>query len=133
VTLARVILIIFSSALLACASHDGLYEPACAAYEGDTLVLSGGRFEWQRFTDERVVDESGNSVTRFPGFPKTGTYRFSGQRLELLGDDGVRLQGWFAVTLDGQHYLLDTGQHNAYLDSGAVPECALKLAADNPR
>jgi hypothetical protein len=120
---------IIVSALLfaACANHEGLYEPACIAYEGDRMTLRDGRFEWQRFTDQRSVDDDGNIVNPFPGFPKTGTYDFVAGRLELVTNDGVRLDDWFVVVQDGQRYLLTNKQHIAILDGNERPECALRL------
>ena len=115
--------------LVACATQDGVYEPACVAYEGDKLELTAGRFEWQRFTDERVVGESGKVVPPFPGFPKSGTYRVTEDKLQLTTDDDVRLEDWFIVDHAGQRYLLDTKQHNTFIDDGKMPECALKFTA----
>lgn len=129
----RITLIALTLLLSACANQEGVYEPACVAYEGDRVELKGGRFEWQRFTDERVVDAAGNVVPPFPGFPKTGTFRESNGRLEFFTDDRVRLDDWFLVESAGQRYLLDAKQHNAFLDSGAPPECALKFTAANSR
>ncbi len=119
--------------LAACASHEGVYEPACAAYEGDRLELKSGRFEWQRFTDERRVDDEGNVVAPFPGFPRSGTYRETDGRLELLDDDQVRLDDWFIVDSAEQRFLLTAKQRDAFLDSGTLPECALKLAGAGSR
>lgn len=127
-TFLRIILITLSLSIFACASqesHDGVYEPACIAYEGDKLQLKRGRFEWQRFTDERIVGDDGEVVPPFPGFPKIGTYNVAGARLELRTDDDVQLEDWIIVDRAGQRYLLDAKQHNALLDSGKMPECAL--------
>lgn len=115
--------------LVACANQQGVYEPACAAYEGDRLKLAAGHFEWQRFTDERVVNESGEVVPPFPGFPKSGTYRVTEEKLQLVTDDDVRLEDWFIVDHAGQRYLLDTKQHNVFLDGGELSECALRFTA----
>ena len=119
--------------MAACANQDGVYEPACTAYEGDRLTLENGRFEWQRFTDERVVDDAGDVVPPFPGFPKTGTFRVSNERVQLLTDDDDRLEDWFIVASAGQRYLLSAKQHNAFLDGGTLPECALRFLATDSR
>ncbi len=124
----RTALIGFMFLFAACASHEGLYEPACIAYEGDRIELRAGRFEWQRFTDQRTVDDAGKIVDPFPGFPKTGTYRFNNGRLELVDDNGVRLDDWFVVLQDGQRFLLTATQHEAFVTSKALPECALGLS-----
>lgn len=126
-TFFRTALILLTLLIAACANHEGLYEPACIAYEGDRIQLKDGRFEWQRFTDERTVDEAGRVVNRFPGFPRLGTYRAKGARLTLVTDEDVRLDDWFVVVRGEQHYLLTTRQHNAFLESGELPDCVLQL------
>jgi hypothetical protein len=127
VTATRTILILLALSLAACASNEGTYEPSCVAYEGDRLKLAAGRFEWQRFTDERVVNESGDVVEPFPGFPKSGTYRVNDDKLELVTNDGVRLDDWFVIEHAGQRYLLDAKQHNTFVDTSELPECALRF------
>lgn len=132
-TLPRISLIALVLSLFACANQDGVYQPGCTAYEGDTIELKGGRFEWRRFTDERVVGETGDVAPPFPGFPKSGGYDVSDGRLVLVTDDSVRLQDWFIVDNAGRRYLLDVEQHNAFLAGGSVPECALVFSAADPR
>lgn len=132
-TLSRGLLIAFTLSLAACAGHEGVYQPACTAYEGDTLELDSGRFEWRRFTDERVVNQDGEVVAPFPGFPKSGTYTVSKGRLELVTDDNDRLQDWFIVESDAQRYLLDARQHDAFLATGALADCPLRLTPADAR
>jgi hypothetical protein len=129
VTVSRITLLALILSLVACAIQEGVYEPACAAYEGDKLKLTAGRFEWHRFTDERVVNESGKVVPPFPGFPKSGTYRVTEEKLQLTTDDDIRLEDWFIVDHAEQRYLLDAKQHNAFLDNGELPACALMFTA----
>ena len=128
-TIFRTILIAVALLITACANHEGLYEPGCIAYAGDRIELKGGRFEWHRFTDERIVDKDGTVVNSFPDFPKSGTYRIASGRLELVTDKDLRLQDWFVVERDKQHYLLTSGQHETFLQSGKLPDCALRLTA----
>ena len=123
----RMISIALTLLLAACASHEGLYEPACIAYEGDRIELKDGRFEWHRFTDERVVESDGTVANPFPDFPKTGAYRISSGRLELITDKDLRLDDWFAVVHAKQRYLLTAGQHDTFLKSARLPDCALRL------
>ena len=113
--------------ITACAGHDGLYEPGCIAYEGNRIELQRGRFEWRRFTDQRVVGADGKIVEPFPGYPKTGSYGWSAGRLELSGDDGMKLDDWFLVEQQGRSYLLSGAQYDAYLANDTVPKCALTL------
>lgn len=122
-------LIVLAMLFSACANHEGMYEPACIAYQGDEIELQDGRFIWQRYTDERTVDEAGNVVEPFPGFPKSGSYRVSAGRLELVTDDNVRLDNWFIVEHAGKRYLLDAQQHNAFFEGGDLPKCALEFTA----
>ena len=126
-TIYRTVLIALTLLLTACASHEGVYEPACIAYEGDRIELKDGRFEWHRFTDERVVDKDDTIVNPFPDFPKSGSYRIASGRLELITDKDLRLDDWFVVEREKQHYLLTAGQHDTYVQSGKLPDCALRL------
>lgn len=115
-------------ALTACASHEGVYEPACIAFEGDRIELRGGRFSWDRFTDQRSVDADGNVIDAFPDFPKSGKYTLDAERLSFVTDDGIRLTDWFLFEQQGQRYLLTDAQREHYLDTAALPRCALLLA-----
>lgn len=115
--------------LAACTELEGVFEPACMAFEGDRVVLRDGRFEWHRFTDERIVDKDGSLVNSFPDFPKSGTYRVISGRLELVTDKDLRLDDWFVVERGNRHYLLNAGQHDTFLQSDKLPECALRLTA----
>jgi len=133
VTFNRILAATLSLLLSACAGQDGIYEPACVAYEGDIIELKSGRFEWRRFTDERKVDESGKVATPFPGYPKSGTYRVSGGRVLLTGDDQRQLQDWFIADSAGQRYLLTAEQHNVFQNDGVLPECALRFRAIESR
>jgi hypothetical protein len=129
VTIFRPALILLTLLLAACASHEGLYEPACIAYEGDRIELKDGRFEWHRFTDERVVDNDGTIVNSFPDFPKSGTFRIASGRLEFVTDKDMRLDDWFVVVRAKQHYLLTASQHATFLKSDKLPDCALRLTS----
>ena len=113
--------------LAACANHEGTYEPACVAYEGDRIELRAGRFEWQRFTDQRTVDSDGNLVEPFPGYPKIGAYSIDAERLEFVTNDDVRLADWYLVKHAGEHYLLSNEQHESFLDAHEMPDCSLRL------
>jgi hypothetical protein len=116
-----------SALFVACANHEGVYEPACIAYEGDTIEFRNGRFEWQRFTDQRTFDADGNVVKPLPEFPKTGTYSIESGRLELVTDDGIRLEDWFIVVRSGARYLLTRTQYEVFRESNEMSGCALKL------
>jgi hypothetical protein len=127
VNILRTAILLFALLFAACANHEGIYEPACIAYEGDRITLQDGGFEWQRFTDQRSVDDDGNIVNPFPEFPKIGTYDIAAGRLELVTSDGARLDDWYVVVRDGHRYLLTSKQHGAIVDGKKMPDCALRL------
>ncbi|MDH3640277.1 MAG: hypothetical protein OES09_17690 [Gammaproteobacteria bacterium] len=123
----RTVVIAFALFLAACANHEGQYEPACIAYEGDKIGLKGGHFKWHRFTDERKVDDSGNVKKPFPEFPKEGTYTLSDSRIEFQATDGTPIDDRILVEHAGERYLLTSKQHNVFMASNDMPECALKF------
>jgi hypothetical protein len=131
VTRFRTVLIGLTLLFAACANHEGVYEPACIAYEGDTIELRNGRFGWQRFTDQRTLDADGNVKNPFPAFPKTGTYNLEAGRVELIADDGVPLDDWFIVTRSGNRYLLTSEQQKVFRESNELPDCALRLTGSD--
>lgn len=77
------------------------------------------------------MDSAGKALEPFPGFPKTGSYRVSAGRLELVTDDDVRLDDWFIVESAERRYLLDAKQHRAFVEGGKLPACALVLTTDD--
>jgi hypothetical protein len=107
----------------------GTYAPSCVAFEGDTITLSDGTFTWDKFTDEVTVDDAGNTVDPFPGFPVRGTYSIEGAVVHLetaVGELAARLH---LVQRPGQVYLLTAGEFAAWQQDGTVPDCALLLGA----
>ena len=106
---------------------EGMFEPACIAYEGDRVSLSDGRFEWQRFTDAVAVDDDGNRIDPFPGYPKTGRFEQDGERLSWDTDDGSTLDERYLLEHRGRTYLLTWDQNEAVLDGEEMPACALVL------
>ena len=108
---------------------SGTYVPSCVAYEGDTIVLSDGTFTWDKFTDEVTVDDAGNKVDPFPGFPVRGTYRIEGDVVSLVTNVGELAAELYLVERPGQVYLLTADEFAAWQKVGAVPSCALLLGA----
>lgn len=106
---------------------SGTFEPACIAHAGDRIVLADGRFEWDKFTDAIEIDDDGNRIDPFPGFPKTGSFDKDGDKLTWSADDGAPLDSRYLVEYRGETYLLTWDQSEAFGDGEPFPACALKL------
>ncbi len=118
---------ILSTALLyGCAGVDGVFEPACTAYEGDRLTLRNGRFEWSRFTDVRSIDGDGNEIDPFPGYPKLGRYEVDATKVEFHADDRTGLEDYFLLEQNGSLYLLTGEQNVAAIAGQGLPDCPLR-------
>ena len=116
--------------LSACSSLEGVFEPACIAYEGDRVRLTDGRFEWQKFTDQRSIDEHGNVIDPFPGYPKHGSFAVSDSRVTFVPDDDSRIDDRYLLEHRNRVYLLTWEQSEAFLNGEGMPVCALRLAAE---
>ena len=109
-----------------CSSIEGVFEPACIAYEGDEVILKDDRFEWSRFTDMRTVDDEGNEVDPFPAYPKIGRYAVNSGRVEFHAEDGKRLEDHFLYRHDDVLYLLTHEQNDAVMAGKGLPDCPLR-------
>jgi len=107
----------------------GTYSPSCVAFEGNTIELSNSRFTWDKFTDEVTVDDAGNEVDPFPGFPVRGTYTIEADVVSLTTDVGELAAELHLVRRPGQVYLLTAREFEAWQRDGTVPDCALLLGA----
>ena len=105
----------------------GTYTPSCVAYEGNTIELSDSRFTWDKFTDEVLIDEEGNEIDPFPGFPVRGSYVVDDNVVRLKTDVGELAGEMHLVRRPGQVYLLTAAEFDAWERDGTVPECALLL------
>ena len=116
--------------LVACVSHEGTYSPDCIAYAGSNISLSDGQFVWEKFTDAVVVDEAGEVVNQFPGFPMRGSYRIEGQivHMESAADDAM--EKMYLHTRDNRQYLLTAEQFEVWQKTGKHADCALMLDGD---
>ena len=113
-------------ALTACTSIDGTYLPSCTAFSGSEIRLADGRFHWSKFTDQVVIDEEGNEVDPFPGFPVEGIYQVSGEAMTLVPDSGESPQMLY-IHRDGKAiYLLNAAEQATLEDSGERPQCVLR-------
>ena len=114
-----------------CQSLSGRYVPSCPAYEGDTIEFSGDRFTWDKFTDQVRIDEHGETIDPFPGFPKTGGFTLSGTQLDLKPDDGGSTHTYYLLSLDGESYLLNAAEQGRYAVDGVIDRCALRRSSDS--
>ena len=125
--------VLFSFTIAAGCAADaniaGTYQPSCIAFEGNTIELSENRFTWDKFTDEVSVDDAGNQIDPFPGFPVRGTYVVEGDVVRLTTDVGELAGEMHLVRRPDQVYLLTAEEHEAWQKDGAVPQCALLLGA----
>lgn len=129
---AKRLMILFVGVILCgCSSIEGLYVPACTAYEGDEIQLVEGRFTWRRFTDERMLDEQGQPVDPFPAYPKSGVYEYSEPVLILTPDGDSENTGFFLLDEKRGVYLLTGAEKQRYDIDGEIPECALRRTADD--
>ena len=110
-----------------CVSHEGTYSPGCIAFEGSHVQLIGGQFTWEKFTDQVVLDNDGNTVNQFPDYPKSGLYRIDGQTVYLETDAGESMQDMHLHRHGDRHYLLTDEQLQAWKQSGNYADCALTL------
>lgn len=104
---------------------EGEFGPSCIAFAGDRVTFANGRFEWDRFTDERRVDDDGNMLDPFPDYPRHGDFRVERNRVEFVPDDGERLAPRYLLERDGTLYLLERAQYEKVLAGGSLPDCAL--------
>lgn len=116
--------------LAACASHDGTYSPACAAYAGSVIELERGEFEWTKFTDQVIVDDHGERVDQFPSYPMRGTYRIDGQSVLMTSSDGHALDPMYLHEQNGETYLYSAAEYDALKATGEPAKCPLKLGRD---
>ena len=120
----RIPVIVLVSLLSAgCASVEGTYLPDCPAYSGSKIELADGRFRWSKFTDQVVLDDDGNEVNQFPGFPREGEYALSGNVVTLATEPAETL---YLLEESGATYLLTAREKMAMEGGAARPECALR-------
>lgn len=123
--------ILFLSLVLAgCAIHkdvyQGVYLPNCMALEGDRIELREGGFTWDRFTDQRRMDESGYEIDLFPQFPKSGDYQMQGGHVSFALADGAILDTRYFLEKGEAVYLLTRQEDQVIAEGGQIPECALR-------
>ena len=113
--------------LVGCASYEGLYAPSCLAYSGSEIRLSNGRYVWTKFTDQVVVDEHGDQVDPFPGFPREGAYAKQGNRITLGAGASGESETMYLIEHGGEVFLYTAAEAEAFEATGERPACALQL------
>ncbi len=113
-----------------CVSHEGTYSPDCIAYAGSNISLSDGQFVWEKFTDEVIIDDDGEIVNQFPGYPMQGSYRIEGQTVHMESDAGDLAIKMYLHRRDNRQYLLTADQFEASENTGKHADCALMLGSD---
>ena len=109
-----------------CASIDGTYQPDCEAFAGDAITLDGGEFTWEKFTDAIKIDDDGNRIDPFPGYPRSGSYSMDGNRVFLVTEDRKSVELMFLHREKGERqYLLTTTQYEVLVNDGERHKCAL--------
>ena len=108
-------------------SMEGQFLPACPVYEGDSISLSNGRYEWDKFTDMVQVDTDGTKVDQYPEHPQTGSYKIDGKRLDYLPDAGKAPFFVHILSFEEQVFLLTDEQLAEWQRSGKAARCALVL------
>lgn len=112
-------------ALAACSSINGLYAPACPSFAGQTITLDGGRFVLDKFTDTVDVDDNGNPIDPFPGYPMQGDYRREGSVVYLRSDSGTDLPTLYLAQVGNKKWLLTKAEYEEWTREGSVGPCAL--------
>lgn len=121
----KIVTVLTGFLLAGCASHEGEYSPGCIAYAGSTISLDDSRFVWERFTDQVRVDEHGQVVDPFPGYPKRGTYTIDGQTVYLASNGGQALDRLYLHERDGTYLLLTADENASWQQTGNYPDCVL--------
>lgn len=122
----RILIVLVHATLsIGCVSHEGTYSPDCIAYEGNNISLDNGRFVWEKFTDQVLVDEDGKVVNQFPEYPKQGSYRIEGHTVYMQSDSGEMLETMYLHQRDNNYYLLTREQFEAFERAGRHADCPL--------
>ena len=122
--------LLLASLLAACVSHEGRYSPACVAYAGSNIELRGGEFVWEKFTDSVVVDDDGEIVNQFPGYPMQGSYRIDDRAVFMESSSGETVATMYLHQSNHHQYLLTAEQHAAWESGNTSVDCALVLGGN---
>jgi hypothetical protein len=113
--------------LTGCASYEGTYSPGCPAYAGSRITLDGGRFVWDKFTDQVLVNDAGEVVDLHPEYPLRGRYRMEGDTLHFDSYTGEPLPTMHLHREGDKTYLLTDTQLESWHATTDRPRCPLLL------
>lgn len=117
--------------LTGCASHHGVYEPACIVFAGDRVTLADESFVWDRSTDAIKVDDEGNVVDSNPGYPVHGSYSVDGEVVRMRADSGRVMDPHYLRKIDGTYRLLTADQNENWELRGQYDNCVLTLGGED--
>jgi hypothetical protein len=113
--------------LAGCASYDGTYSPDCIAFAGNRVTLDNGRFVWDKFTDQVLVNDAGEVVDMYPEYPMRGRYRMEGDTVHFESYIGEPLPVMHLHREDQKTYLLTDKQLESWQNPADRPRCPLLL------
>jgi hypothetical protein len=108
-----------------CASYDGTYSPDCLAHAGNRITLDNGRFVWDKFTDQVLVNDAGEVVDQYPEYPLRGRYSLHGETVHFESYTGEPLPPMHLKREDNKTYLLTPKQLESWETPGTRPRCPL--------
>jgi len=95
------------------------------AHVGSRIQLHDSEFVWERFTDQLSIDDAGNRVDPFPGYPRRGTYRIEGHSIVLESDGDDSVETLQLREHRGRYLLLTKPQADGWDATGQLDDCAL--------
>jgi hypothetical protein len=119
--------VLLSCLLAGCASYDGIYSPDCLAHAGNRITLDNGRFVWDKFTDQVLVNDAGEVVDQYPEYPLRGRYSLEGETVHFESYTGEPLPIMHLQREDNKTYLLTAQQLESWEPPATRPRCPLAL------
>ena len=117
--------LLFVALLAGCATIDGTYTPGCLSHAGNSITLDHGRFVWDKFTDQVLVNDQGEVVDQFPDYPVRGRYSIEGDTLYFDSYTGKPLPTMH-LRRDGENLLLLTDEQlKGWPHDPKLTRCAL--------
>jgi len=95
------------------------------AHVGSRIHLNDSEFVWEKFTDQLGLDDDGNKIDPFPGYPRRGTYRIDGHSIILNFSDDESIETLQLREHQGRYLLLTRPQAEAWDATGQFDDCVL--------